>query len=247
MDTDPHVADPGPNTGKDPAPQTKGERTRERIYQVALQRFAEDGVEATSLRGIAKEVGVTPALLYRYFANRDAIIAEVYSRSLAEWAEAAAGIPQGSWVDRVHWLTALAIETLEPHRALLRALVPSMLDGDPMASPLRNESSVAIGRPLFHSAVAEAKDAPKAKNLEAYVELANLAHLGLILLWVYDKTPNQRATQALMKASRALGPWLQLGLKTPVVGKRILGLAETVGEALRTGAEGVAEAGEEVQ
>lgn len=244
MSTAPHTADPNSQPSRPPGPQTKGERTRERIFAVAVRRFAEDGVAATSLRSIAKEVGVTPALLYRYFANRDAIIAEIYSRSLATWADAANRIPPGSWVDRVHWLTGLAFETLAPHRELLRALVPSMLDGDPVASPLRNESSVAIGRPLFHRAVAEAKDAPKAKNVGAYVELANLGHLGLILFWVYDKTPDQRATQTLMKASRALGPWLQLGLKTPVVGKRILGLAETVGEALRTGSEdGSGEAG----
>ena len=88
---------------------------------------------------------------------------------------------------------------------------------------------------MFRRAVAEAKDAPKGKKVDGYVELANLGHLALILFWVYDKTPGQRATAALMKASLALGPWLQIGLKTPVVGKRIFGLVGTVAEALRVG------------
>ncbi|WP_191563146.1 TetR/AcrR family transcriptional regulator [Janibacter melonis] len=51
--------------------------TRAEILAVALEHFAAKGYDATSLRGIAREAGVDPALVHHYFEGKSALFAEV--------------------------------------------------------------------------------------------------------------------------------------------------------------------------
>ncbi|NKB27774.1 MAG: TetR family transcriptional regulator [Rhodobacteraceae bacterium] len=72
-----------PDTAPETAPKAKrkrlpsGERRQEFIAQ-AIEFFAENGFES-STRDLAKRLGVTQPLLYRYFPSKDDLIAEVYS------------------------------------------------------------------------------------------------------------------------------------------------------------------------
>ncbi|MFG3438235.1 TetR/AcrR family transcriptional regulator [Nonomuraea sp. NPDC047897] len=50
------------------------EDTRTRIQDIALRLFTEQGYEATSLREIAEELGVTKAALYYHFKTKDDIL-----------------------------------------------------------------------------------------------------------------------------------------------------------------------------
>jgi AcrR family transcriptional regulator len=50
---------------------------RDRLCAVALDQFAELGYRAVSLRGIAREMGVSHALAYRYFEDKDEVFAAV--------------------------------------------------------------------------------------------------------------------------------------------------------------------------
>lgn len=58
---------------------TDGSDTRARLCEVALELFAEQGYEKTSLREIAERLGVTKAALYYYFKSKEDIV-----RSLVE-------------------------------------------------------------------------------------------------------------------------------------------------------------------
>ncbi|NRQ38629.1 TetR/AcrR family transcriptional regulator [Nonomuraea sp. NN258] len=70
------------------------EDTRTRIQEIALKLFTEQGYEATSLREIAEELGVTKAALYYHFKTKDDIVAGIAELRLAEieellaWAKA---------------------------------------------------------------------------------------------------------------------------------------------------------------
>ncbi len=48
--------------------------TIDEIKQIARQHMRDQGTAAVSLRSIAKELGVTPPALYRYFDSRDGLI-----------------------------------------------------------------------------------------------------------------------------------------------------------------------------
>jgi AcrR family transcriptional regulator len=73
-----------------------GERrgdTRERIRTVALELFAEQGYEKTSLREIAERLQVTKAALYYHFRTKEDIVTSLFNdvqaevEKIFEWAK----------------------------------------------------------------------------------------------------------------------------------------------------------------
>src|SRR5579871_5610112 len=54
--------------------------TRERILDVALELFNEQGYEKTSLREIAERLGITKAALYYHFERKEDILLELHLR-----------------------------------------------------------------------------------------------------------------------------------------------------------------------
>ncbi len=64
------------------APRTRAPRgeTRERILDVALELFNEQGYDKTSLREIAERLGVTKAALYYHFQSKQDILLELHLR-----------------------------------------------------------------------------------------------------------------------------------------------------------------------
>jgi len=51
----------------------KGERTRSRLLEIAIRRFAAEGYRRTSVSDVAREAGLTPAAVYAYFAGKEAL------------------------------------------------------------------------------------------------------------------------------------------------------------------------------
>ncbi|HTT52106.1 MAG TPA: TetR/AcrR family transcriptional regulator [Streptosporangiaceae bacterium] len=96
--------------GRPASPRPRGD-TRERIQAVALELFAEQGYEKTSLREIAERLGVTKAALYYHFKSKEDIV-----RSFTE--------------DYVHELDALiAWGSDQPLTADTRALLLARYSG----------------------------------------------------------------------------------------------------------------------
>ena len=61
-----------------------GRDTRSRLRELALQLFAEQGYEKTSLREIAERLGVTKAALYYYFKSKEDIVRSLVEDYVAE-------------------------------------------------------------------------------------------------------------------------------------------------------------------
>lgn len=57
--------------------RTGGEDTRAAIVEAARGLFAAQGFDGTSVRGVAREAGVDPALVYHYFDGKTGLFAEV--------------------------------------------------------------------------------------------------------------------------------------------------------------------------
>lgn len=55
-------------------PTSDGADLRERLLDAALQHFADQGIAATSLRALARDAGVTPAMLNYYFGSKDQLV-----------------------------------------------------------------------------------------------------------------------------------------------------------------------------
>lgn len=71
--------------------QQRRGNTRQRIQDVALELFAEQGYEKTSLREIAERLEVTKAALYYHFKTKEEIIVGIFTdltkpiEDLIEW------------------------------------------------------------------------------------------------------------------------------------------------------------------
>jgi AcrR family transcriptional regulator len=101
MSTPAPAPEPEPAPGSEPpppsAPRTARARVREEmtaeILDVAGQHVARAGAAALSLRAIARDLGMAPSALYRYFDGRDALLSALILgayEALAAEAEQAA-------------------------------------------------------------------------------------------------------------------------------------------------------------
>jgi AcrR family transcriptional regulator len=61
-------------------PRKQGLETRERILDVALELFTQQGYDKASLRDIAERLGITKAALYYYFVRKEDILLELHLR-----------------------------------------------------------------------------------------------------------------------------------------------------------------------
>lgn len=67
-----------------------------RILDIAEELFSDNGYAATSIRRIADEAGVNPALVHYYFGNKKVLLREVMERALEPLGEAIAALKAGT-------------------------------------------------------------------------------------------------------------------------------------------------------
>jgi AcrR family transcriptional regulator len=122
--------------------ETKGERTRRRLLELAIERFGERGYRATSVSEVARSAGLTQAAVYAYFdgkeslfdaavdADTEAVVGEIRSR--LEGVDARMLIPS--------FLVA-AISCIDDH-----SLVRRVLEGEEKAALARLLNLPALER-----------------------------------------------------------------------------------------------------
>jgi AcrR family transcriptional regulator len=219
--------------GRPAGPTAQGAEARDRLYATATELIAARGYEATTLRDIAKAAGVSVGLLYRYFPSKQAVVLALYDDLSAEYARQAAGMPHGRWRDRFLFALKTSLRVLEPHQMALRALTPVMV-GDPAEGIFAASTAFSRRRvqQVFEQAVSEATDAPKQPLAGALGRLLYLAHLAVLLWWLLDKSPNRRATTALVSLIQQLLPSAGLVLRVPPVRTFLVAVDALVRDAL---------------
>ena len=83
-------------------PYAKGIARRQEILDRALEVFAQRGSDRTSLRAIAKEVGVTHAALTHYFGSLEELLVAVYRESESRADDHDAPTPLTTPVELMH-------------------------------------------------------------------------------------------------------------------------------------------------
>ena len=66
---------PGETTSGAPARPRRSEVTRAAILAAAKDRFAADGYERATIRAIAREAGIDPSMVMRYYGNKEGLFA----------------------------------------------------------------------------------------------------------------------------------------------------------------------------
>jgi AcrR family transcriptional regulator len=207
-----------------PAGETpQGAAARQRLYDTAIQLIGERGFDDTTLRDVASRADVSVGLLYRYFPSKQAIVLVLYDQLSAEQAARAAAMPRGRWRDRFLFTLETSLTILRPHRQTLAALIPVLVSNAPdgLFSNTTAFSRARVQR-IYQDAVVGASDAPRDEVSAALGRLLYLAHLAVVLWWLLDKSPQQRATRALVRLISGALPAAALTLRLPKVGAFIL-------------------------
>lgn len=74
----------GPGVQLDSAAQTKGERTRERMLDVAYLSIVEKGFAATSIEELVEAAGITKSGFFYHFRDKNDMARQLFDRFLAE-------------------------------------------------------------------------------------------------------------------------------------------------------------------
>ena len=74
----------GPAVQLDSSAQSKGERTRERILDVAYLSIVEKGFAATSIEELVEAAGITKSGFFYHFRDKNDLARQLFSRFLAE-------------------------------------------------------------------------------------------------------------------------------------------------------------------
>jgi AcrR family transcriptional regulator len=204
--------------GRPPGRTKQGDQARARLYRHAVRLIAKRGYEDATLRDIAKEAGVSPALLYRYFPGKRAVVFELYDDLSRQYADRAAAMPQGTWRERALFALRTSLAVLEPHRQTIAGLVPVLVgsaDDGVFAHSAAFSRLRVQGR--FEEAVAGARDAPPPEDARALGRILYLVHLAVLLWWTIDRTEGQRGTSALLALGERVLPALSLAFRLPRV------------------------------
>lgn len=119
--------------------------TRDAILTVARRRFATRGYDATSLRGIATEARVDPALVIHYFGSKE----ELFVAAAGLPAEfpgllgGLAALPLGDFAQALV-RTYLRVVDSDPSRSAILALVRSAVSNEKAATMLREFLTSAL-------------------------------------------------------------------------------------------------------
>lgn len=172
----------------------RGGGTREKIQQVALELFAEQGYDKTSLREIAERLEVTKAALYYHFRTKDDIVASLFDDYIAE-------------IDRiVDWARAQGEVTNAVRREII--LRYAAILGEPGSGIMKfiqgNQSTMRelkIGQRLTDrfGAVSQLlidKSAPLKTQIKSAMSMGML-HVGMFAPIAIEATPEERKAAAL--------------------------------------------------
>lgn len=99
---------------------------RNRLMDIAETRFAQQGFMSTSVRELADEAGVNPAMVHYYFGNKHGLLIAVLDRAFEPLARAIAELGKADSIP-IENLTGLLYETFGRHPALPHLIVREVM------------------------------------------------------------------------------------------------------------------------
>jgi AcrR family transcriptional regulator len=178
----------------------KSEETKARILEAALKVFREHGFEKATMREIASEAEVAVGAAYYYYESKDAIVMAFYERTQGEMAAQLEVTLNASRTleTRLRGIIGYKFEYFAPNRKLLGALSVHTDPEHPL-SPFSKETAAIRDQDIgFFARAAEESKVKLPPRISPYLpRLLWLYQMGLILFWVYDRSPEQRRTKML--------------------------------------------------
>jgi AcrR family transcriptional regulator len=179
------------------------EETRRQILETALALFRERSFESTTIRDIAARAGLSLGAAYYYFKSKEAIVGAYYDYVQQEHQVRArdAFAKGGGLRDRLRAAMHTKIDIMHDDRRLLRALF--RYGGDPdhalswFGPATREQRRLSVA--VFAEALGDERLPEDVRD--AAPALLWTLHMGVLLYFLYDSSPNERRTRKLIDAA----------------------------------------------
>lgn len=193
----------------------KSEQTRQTITDTALRSFAERGYEATTIRLIAAEAGISVGNAYYYFPTKNHMVHELYVRVQREHRALAEPLlaERTDLAQRLEAVLLTGLDAIGPYHETAPGFLAAAIGPSSAVNPLSEDSGEArdIVLALFTELVEGSSTSIPAFLRERLPELLWFAYLGLAMFWVYDHSPGQAKSRRLvMRATALFGTLLPL-------------------------------------
>jgi AcrR family transcriptional regulator len=201
-----------------PSVEPKRDATRRRLLERALKLFQQRGVEATTMRDIARAAGLSLGAAYYYFPSKDALVFSFYEDNQRDMEQVAAGAT-GTLRERLGVIFHGKLESISPHRKMLAAIVQRLVDpGDPLSAFSQQSRAV---RERAIAVIREALVDVPADLVPLAAHALWLLMLAMMLVYINDDSPGEQRTHGLVDdALDMVVPMLPL-LATPM-GKAVV-------------------------
>jgi AcrR family transcriptional regulator len=122
---------PETRKGKPPAPTREEQRSarRETIIDAAERVFAAKPFSKVSMRDIAREAGISPALIYRHFPDQQHLFAEAFLRGSQRLIARLKELGKGKRAPSLEKATDVFITYLTVHEHYFKMMTHFMLEG----------------------------------------------------------------------------------------------------------------------
>lgn len=196
----------GPEEGGNP---TKSEQTRALILETAMRLFQERGYDKTTMRAIATEAGVSVGNAYYYFAGKEHLIQGFYDRIAAEHRVAVREVldRETELEARLAGVLRVWLDIATPYHEFAVQFFKNAADPDSPLSPFSPESEHAREEAisLHREVLAGATKTKVPEDLRDILpELMWLSQMGLVLYWIFDRTPERERSYRLAERGAKL-------------------------------------------
>jgi AcrR family transcriptional regulator len=185
------------------APSSEKPSRHEHILDTAIRLFRKRGFDEITMREIATEADIALGLAYHYFPSKEALVMAYYERVQREHRTIAREkLAQASSLrDRLAMLLHTKLDILKDDRKLLGALF--RYTGNPTHPLSFLGKATAPLRADCMGLFAEAFEPERLhEDLRGLLPLAMWAlHMGVLLYFLYDSSPNLKRTRKLVDGS----------------------------------------------
>lgn len=182
---------------------SRGDQTKQRIVEAALRLFEERGYERTTMRAVAAEAGVSLGSAYYYFDSKEHLVQGFYDRVQALHREETDRRLAGrtAFGDRLLATLEAFVDVARPYHPFADKFFAVASQPTSPLSPFSEESAAAreASIAIMADVVAGSELKADARLLDELPELLWLGHMGLVLFWVHDRSPEQRRTLELAR------------------------------------------------
>jgi pyoverdine/dityrosine biosynthesis protein Dit1 len=193
---------PPARTDPVPPPGRADAGTRQRVLEAAATLLAQHGLVPDFLGQAAATAGCSSERARVFFRRDEEVVLALYARFAADLEARVLELPPGTVAERFHAALRTKFALVAPYRPALAALTATLLDPRHELGVLHPQTEIIRNRVqgVFAAVVEGATDRPAAGA--ALTRALYAAHLGLMLLWCQDRTPDTATATAALDLAR---------------------------------------------